>query len=74
MHKDHDETVLTPTEARQGRPGRPVLIVLLFSLLLAAIYMLISLLWLGPDDGEKASGIKPSPQILTQLPTPNSGA
>jgi hypothetical protein len=51
QQQDHDEkpVVLEPVEARQGFLGRPVLIVLIVSTVLAAIGLLFSgLVTLGP--------------------------
>ncbi len=36
-HTDNHPDVLTPTEARQARPGRPVLYVLVASLILVMV-------------------------------------
>lgn len=43
MDKNHGETTVTPREARQGYLGRPVLIVLVASLVL--IVVIFGVLW-----------------------------
>ena len=43
MHKEGDRVVETPVEARQGFLDRPVLVVLVVSCLLAAVFLGLSL-------------------------------
>jgi len=42
MHKEGDQVVETPVEARQGFLDRPVLIVLVASCMLAVIFLALS--------------------------------
>lgn len=59
--------VLADKRARQGGPGRPVLYVLVGSLVLLAIYMVVFLSWSGMTSPE-------SPQQSSSQQTSGSGS
>lgn len=60
--------VVDDDRARQAKPGRPVLYVLVASLLLAAIYLVSMLGWSGVKSPDTTS-----PQVTQQTAPPATG-
>jgi len=62
---DQPAEIISPVEARQGRLGRPVLMVLIAGLILGAIYVLATTFWAVdeelPPSGEVAPVVTPAP-------------
>jgi hypothetical protein len=74
---DQPTEVVTPAEARQGRLGRPVLMVLVAGLILGAVYVLATTFWAVdenlPPSGEVApvaDAAPTPPAALTPAPAP----
>jgi hypothetical protein len=71
--KDRQAAPLSPTEARQGALGKPVLIVLVCALLLAAAGWVGVELWGQHIDPDKSAASAPAPGPSTNASAPPAG-
>lgn len=60
----------TAVEARQGWLDRPILVVLIAGLVLAAIFVIAMQIWSGTEDLPPAGQIQDTPAVVEDAPAP----